>query len=59
MATVLAAAAIGRSLGSLLGPFFWEQGGLERNTQVAAVLTIVAVFVLARWLREGEEVASG
>jgi predicted MFS family arabinose efflux permease len=59
MSMILAAAAIGRSLGSLLGPFFWEQGGLPRNTQVAAGLTIAAVFVLARWLHEGVEVESG
>jgi predicted MFS family arabinose efflux permease len=58
MSMILAAAAIGRSLGSLLGPFIWEHGGLSRNTQVAAVLTVAAVFVLARWLREGEEVDS-
>lgn len=55
MAMILAAAAVGRSLGSLLGPWIWEQGGLRLNTLTAAVLTLIAVLVLARWLREGVE----
>lgn len=55
MAMILAAAAVGRSLGSLLGPWIWEQGGLRLNTLTAAALTMLAVFVLARWLREGVE----
>jgi predicted MFS family arabinose efflux permease len=58
MAMILAAAAVGRSLGSLLGPLIWETGGLRLNTLVAAVLTVIAVLILARWLREGEEVGS-
>jgi predicted MFS family arabinose efflux permease len=59
MTMILVAAAIGRSFGSLLGPLLWEQGGLRLNTLAAAVLTVIAVFVLARWLHEGEEVESG
>lgn len=55
MAMILAAAAVGRSLGSLLGPWIWEQGGLRLNTLTAAVLTLIAVLVLARWLQEGVE----
>lgn len=56
MSMIVVAAAIGRSFGSLLGPLLWEQGGLRLNTLVAAVLTVIAIVVLACWLREGEEV---
>jgi predicted MFS family arabinose efflux permease len=59
MSMILAAVSIGRAFGSLLGPLLWEQGGLGLNALTAAVLSIASIFVLARWLREGEEVDSG
>ncbi len=54
MAMVLAASAIGRTAGSLLGPIVWQRGGLMANGALAAVAMITAVFVLVRWIKEGE-----
>lgn len=56
MTMILVASAIGRTFGSLLGPLLWEQGGMRLNTLVAALLSVLAVFILAKWLREGVEV---
>jgi len=54
MAMVLAASAVGRTAGSLLGPIVWQRGGLIANGALAAVAMITAVFVLVKWIREGE-----
>lgn len=54
MAMVLAASAIGRTAGSLLGPLVWQQGGLAANGLLAAVAMLTAVFVLLKWIRESE-----
>lgn len=54
MAMVLAAGAVGRTAGSLLGPIVWERGGLLANGAFAAVAMLTAVFVLLKWIREGE-----
>jgi predicted MFS family arabinose efflux permease len=54
LSVVLAAASLGRMLGALVGPAVWQAAGLAGNTLLAAVATLVAVLVLARWVREGE-----
>jgi predicted MFS family arabinose efflux permease len=55
MAMSLGAMAAGRTIGSLVGPFVWERFGVAGNSAVSAAVMILAVLVLARWLREGNE----
>ena len=54
LSMVLAAASLGRMVGALLGPVVWQAAGLAGNTLLAALATLLAVLVLARWVREGE-----
>lgn len=53
MAMSLGAMAAGRTIGSVVGPFVWQRAGLAGNATVAAVMMLLAVVVLFRWLREG------
>lgn len=55
LSAVLAAGSIGRMLGALIGPEIWQVSGLAGNTFLGAIIMWVAVLVLARWVREGEE----
>ncbi|MBK8903364.1 MAG: MFS transporter [Anaerolineaceae bacterium] len=55
MSTVLAAGALGRALGSWLGPFLFTEFGFSSNGVVSAIITAVATLVLALWIREGRE----
>ena len=54
MSIVVAASYLGRAIGTTVGPFLWERGGLRANAWVAAVLTATAVFTIARGLHAGE-----
>ncbi|MCB8943155.1 MAG: MFS transporter [Ardenticatenaceae bacterium] len=54
MAAVQASSSLGRALGTVIGPFLWERGGLGMNAGVAAVLTVAAVFIIVRWLHVGK-----
>lgn len=54
LSMVLAAASLGRMIGALVGPLVWEAGGLGGNTSLAAIATLLAVLVLAGWVREGD-----
>jgi hypothetical protein len=45
---------LGRALGTLIGPFLWERGGLAANAGMSAILTGTAVFIIARWLHAGQ-----
>ncbi len=54
MAMVLAFGALGRALGSLIGPLIWQMGGLRANGLLAALIMLIAVAVLARWVKEME-----
>jgi predicted MFS family arabinose efflux permease len=54
----LGAMAAGRTIGSLIGPFVWDRAGVTGNSTVSAVMMLLAVLVLARWLREGKEETS-
>lgn len=53
MAMSLGAMAAGRTIGSLIGPILWARLGIAGNAILAAVVMVLAVLVLARWLREG------
>lgn len=55
MSMSLGAMAAGRTIGSLIGPVLWDKAGVVGNSTVAAVMMLLAVLVLARWLREGKE----
>ena len=55
MSMSLGAMAAGRTVGSLIGPFVWDQAGVAGNSAISAVMMLLAVFVLARWVREGKE----
>ena len=56
MSMTFGAMAAGRTIGSIIGPFVWLRAGMWGNSIIAAVVMLLAVVVLARWLREGEEV---
>ena len=53
MAMAFGAMAAGRTIGSVIGPFVWQRAGLAGNASVAALMMVLAVLVLFRWLREG------
>lgn len=52
MSVTLAAAAMGRAIGSLLGPLIWQRIGFVGSGMIAAIVMLAAIFVLARWLKE-------
>ncbi|MEZ4515465.1 MAG: MFS transporter [Chloroflexota bacterium] len=54
MAMSLGAMAAGRTIGSIVGPFLWERMGITGNAVLAAIVMMLAVLVLARWLHEGQ-----
>ena len=53
MSMAFGAMAAGRTIGSIIGPFIWQRAGLPGNAAVAALMMVLAVLVLFRWLREG------
>jgi len=53
MSSILAAGALGRALGSWLGPFLFTRFGFSSNGLVSAIITAVATLLLALWIREG------
>lgn len=56
MSMSLGAMAAGRTVGSLIGPYVWDLAGVAGNSAISAVMMLLAVLVLARWLREGKEI---
>lgn len=54
LSMVLAAASLGRMIGALVGPVIWQAAGLGGNTTLAAIATLLAILILARWVREGD-----
>lgn len=54
MSVVLAAAALGRGVGSLVGPIVFQRAGLTGSGLTAAVVMLLAMLVLARWVREAD-----
>lgn len=55
MSMSLGAMAAGRTIGSLVGPYAWEVAGVAGNSTISAIMMLLAVLVLARWIREGKE----
>ncbi|MCA9899459.1 MAG: MFS transporter [Anaerolineales bacterium] len=55
MSSTIAAGALGRALGSWLGPFLFDQFGFSSNGWVSAMITAVATLLLALWIREAGE----
>lgn len=55
MSMSFGAMAAGRTIGSLIGPVVWDRAGVAGNSAVSAVMMVLAVLVLHRWLREGKE----
>ena len=55
MSMALGAMAAGRTVGSLIGPVVWDRIGVAGNATISAIMMLLAVFVLARWVREGKE----
>jgi predicted MFS family arabinose efflux permease len=53
LSAVLAGGSLGRMWGALIGPVVWRLGGLPGNTGLGALVTLVGILVLARWVREG------
>lgn len=52
MAMVLAFGAMGRALGSFIGPVFWDFGGFITNGLVSAGMMVAAVLILALLIKE-------
>lgn len=52
MSMTLGAAAVGRAMGSWLGPLIWQRAGFVGSGTLSAVLMVTAVFILAYWVRE-------
>ncbi len=48
----IAAGALGRTIGSLVGPALATRGGFALNSVVSAVVMVAAVLTLARWIKE-------
>jgi predicted MFS family arabinose efflux permease len=55
MSSTMAAGALGRALGSWLGPFLFGRFGFTSNGVISAIITAVATLLLAVWIREGEQ----
>lgn len=55
MSMSFGAMAAGRTIGSLIGPIVWDRAGVAGNSTISAVMMLLAVLVLARWVREGKE----
>lgn len=53
MSSAVAASALGRMLGAWLGAALFTEIGFVANGIVAGLLMIVAMLILARWVREG------
>lgn len=56
MSVVVAAMSVGRTVGAFTGPAVLELGGFVLSGVVSALVMGTAVFILARWIREGQVV---
>jgi predicted MFS family arabinose efflux permease len=54
MAMVLAFGALGRALGSLVGPLLWSTGGFIVNGIAAGLIMLIAIGILSVWIKEAE-----
>lgn len=53
MSVTIAAGALGRTIGAIIGPIIWQTAGFHLTGFVAAVIMGVAIVILALWVREG------
>jgi predicted MFS family arabinose efflux permease len=54
MSVILATGGLGRALGALAGPVIWDVGGFPLLGLIAAVIMVLAVLILALWIREAD-----
>lgn len=54
LSLIVAAAGLGRAVGALIGPLLWSSGNLVFTAIASALITGLAVLVLALWVYEGE-----
>ena len=54
MSMIIFAMSLGRTLGAFIGLLVWDALGFETSALIWAALMAAAVFVLARWVREGQ-----
>ena len=54
MSMAFGAMAVGRTIGSIIGPIVWTRAGMLGNSLIAAALMLLAALVLVRWLREAK-----
>jgi predicted MFS family arabinose efflux permease len=52
MSITLAAASLGRAIGAWTGPILWREGGLMASSVGAGLCMLLAVLVLALWIKE-------
>lgn len=57
MAMTLAFGAMGRAIGSFVGPILWDFGGFFTNGIISAGMMGIAVLILARWIKEANDEA--
>lgn len=55
MAMSLAAGALGRAIGSWIGPLIWQRAGFVGSGTAAAGVMLAAICVLIGWLREYDD----
>ncbi len=53
MSMIIFAMSLGRTLGAFIGLLVWDTLGFKTSAFIWAALMAAAVFVLARWVREG------
>jgi predicted MFS family arabinose efflux permease len=54
MSVMMASFALGRTLGTLVGPFVAANFGTTGSGLTSAGMMLIAVLVLARWVKEDE-----
>ncbi len=55
MSMALGAGALGRTIGSLVGPLIFQRAGFAGSGTTAALIMAFGVLVLARWVREFDD----
>jgi predicted MFS family arabinose efflux permease len=54
MSMIFFAASLGRTLGAFIGLLVWDTVGFEKSAIIWATIMVAAIFVLVRWVREGQ-----
>ena len=53
MSVLIAAMMLGRTLGAFIGPLVWDRIGIYGTGVASSLIMVIAIFILARWVREG------